>query len=146
MGAQHGSGVSTVRLRLTVIKLFARWLAAEEGFNPDPIITVKPPKEDQKPVADLSEDEIVRMVKACEGQTIAAERDRAIAGAVRRNGFAGSRTAGARHHRHRPGRVHCCRSAMGRAARPPEGAFLCGHRGQPLTASPGAAPRDTPAR
>ena len=78
MGAQHGSGVSTVRLRLTVIKLFARWLAAEEGFNPDPIITVKPPKEDQKPVADLSEDEIVRMVKACEGQTIAAKRDRAM--------------------------------------------------------------------
>ena len=56
MGAQPGVAASTVRLRLTVLKLFAKWLAAEEGFDPDPITAVKPPKQDQKPVADLSDD------------------------------------------------------------------------------------------
>ncbi|HSS25790.1 MAG TPA: tyrosine-type recombinase/integrase [Mycobacterium sp.] len=78
IGAQHGSGTSTVRLRLTVLKLFARWLADEEGFDADPITAVKPPKLDQAPVADLSDDEIARMVKVCERPTIAHKRDKAM--------------------------------------------------------------------
>jgi site-specific recombinase XerD len=78
MGAQHGSGASTVRLRLTAIKLFAKWLADEEGFDSDPITAVKPPKMNQAPVADLSEDEVTRMVKVCEGSSIAHKRDKAM--------------------------------------------------------------------
>jgi site-specific recombinase XerD len=78
MGAQRDVSASTVRLRLTVLKLFARWLADEEAFDADPITAVKPPKQDQKPVPDLSDDEIARMVKACEGNQIARKRDKAM--------------------------------------------------------------------
>ena len=66
LGAQAGNQASTVRLRLTAIKLFARWLA-EEGFDPDPVIAVKAPKMDQPSVPDLSENEVGRMLKVCEG-------------------------------------------------------------------------------
>ena len=36
MASRDGES-STARLQLTVIKLFARWLAVEEGFDADPI-------------------------------------------------------------------------------------------------------------
>src|SRR5271169_2558522 len=63
MHAQSSNTASTVRLRLTAIKLFARWLAEEEGFDADPIVAVKPPKMNQPSVPDLSENEVRRMLK-----------------------------------------------------------------------------------
>jgi integrase/recombinase XerD len=78
LAAQHGVGTSTVRLRLTVIKLFAKWLADEEGFDADPVTAVKAPKRDDAPVADLSENEINRMVKVCDGTSLPHKRDRAM--------------------------------------------------------------------
>lgn len=77
LGAQT-TATSTVRLRLTAIKLFARWLAEEEGFDPDPITTIKPPKKSDALVSDLSEDEVMRMVTACDGTTMPHKRDRAM--------------------------------------------------------------------
>ena len=77
LGAQAGNQASTVRLRLTAIKLFARWLA-EEGFDPDPVIAVKAPKMDQPSVPDLSENEVGRMLKVCEGTELRDKRDKAI--------------------------------------------------------------------
>src|ERR1700739_586029 len=57
----HTDESSTVRLRLTCLKLFAKWLAAEEGFDATPILAVRPPKLDQRNVPDLSENEVRRM-------------------------------------------------------------------------------------
>jgi site-specific recombinase XerD len=76
--SQQGQQTSTVRLRLTAIKLFARWLAAEEGFDADPITAIKAPKLTQAPVPDLSESEIRRMLKVCEGTALRDKRDKAM--------------------------------------------------------------------
>jgi site-specific recombinase XerD len=74
----EGQQTSTIRLRLTAIKLFARWLAAEEGFDADPITAIKPPTLTQAPVPDLSEGEIRRMLKVCEGSALRDKRDKAM--------------------------------------------------------------------
>ena len=75
--ASRGGEASTNRLHLTTLKLFARWLADEEGFNADPILAVKAPKLDQAAVADLAESELRRMVKVCDGPTLRDKRDKA---------------------------------------------------------------------
>jgi integrase/recombinase XerD len=72
------SEAATVRLRLTALKLFARWLAAEEGFDADPILTVRGPKLDQRSVPDLSENDVLRLLKACAGSTLRDRRDKAM--------------------------------------------------------------------
>jgi integrase/recombinase XerD len=76
--AQSDKQAATVRLRLTAIKLFARWLAVEEGFDPDPILAVKPPRLDQAAVPDLSEAEVRRLLKACDGTELRDKRDKAM--------------------------------------------------------------------
>lgn len=69
---------ATARLRLTAVKLFARWLAAEEGFDADPILTVKAPKLDDKAVPDLSVAEMTMLLKASKGSTFRDKRDHAM--------------------------------------------------------------------
>jgi site-specific recombinase XerD len=78
LASQADNEASTVRLRLTALKLFARWLAAEEGFDADHILTVRPPKVDQRSVPDLSENEVLRVLKACDGAELRDKRDRAM--------------------------------------------------------------------
>lgn len=69
---------ATARLRLTAVKLFARWLAAEEGFDADPILTVRAPKLDDKAVPDLSAAEVTALLKVCKGPTFRDKRDYAM--------------------------------------------------------------------
>lgn len=69
---------ATARLRLTALKLFARWLAEEERFDPDPILAVRAPKLDDKAVPDLSEAEVRRIIKACKGPDFRDKRDLAM--------------------------------------------------------------------
>ena len=69
---------ATARLRLTAVKLFARWLAAEEGFDADPVLAVRAPRLDDKAVADLSLDEVQRIAKRCKGTTFRDKRDYAM--------------------------------------------------------------------
>ena len=76
--AAHTGQVSTARLHLTVLKLFARWLADEEDYDPAPVCSVRPPKPDQRSVPDLSENEIARLVKVCDGTALRDKRDKAL--------------------------------------------------------------------
>lgn len=69
---------STIRLRLTTLKLFAKWLAKEEGFDADPITAVEAPKMDQRAVPYLPDNELQRMLKACDGTALRDKRDRAM--------------------------------------------------------------------
>lgn len=78
LDSQHDRGTATVRLRLAAVKIFARWLAAEEDFDADPITAIAPPKLSQAPVADLSDGEIRRMLKACAGSGLRDKRDAAM--------------------------------------------------------------------
>src|SRR6185437_10556376 len=54
---------ASVRLRLAALKQFAKWLAEETDFNADAILLIKPPRLDQKPVPDLSEDEVAKLLR-----------------------------------------------------------------------------------
>jgi integrase/recombinase XerD len=76
--AQAGRQPATIRLRLTAIKSFSKWLAAEEGFDADPITAVEPPRLDQRAVPHLTDAELTRLLKACDGTDIRDKRDRAI--------------------------------------------------------------------
>ena len=64
--------------QLAALKQFAQWLRVEEGFDAAPVLAVKPPRLDQKAVAGLSEDELRRLVKACDGADLRDKRDKAI--------------------------------------------------------------------
>lgn len=75
--ANHPGQASTARLHLTVLKLFARWMAEEEGFDADPILAVKLPRSDIKAVASLTDDEVRRIIRACGDQSLRDKRDRA---------------------------------------------------------------------
>lgn len=77
LGSQADLEASTVRLRLTALKRFAKWLADEEGFDADHILTVKAPKLDRA-VPDLSENDVRKMMKACDGTELRDKRDKAI--------------------------------------------------------------------
>lgn len=87
LDSQHGCGTATVRLRLTAVKLFARWLAVEEHFDADPIIVIAPPKLAQAAVADLSDNEVLRMLKACAGTALRDKRDAAILSVLAESGL-----------------------------------------------------------
>lgn len=69
---------ATARLRLTAVKLFARWLADEEGFDADPIVAVRAPKLDERAVADLSAAELAALLKTCKGPDFRDKRDYAM--------------------------------------------------------------------
>jgi site-specific recombinase XerD len=76
--ASHTGRAATARLHLTVIKLFARWLAEEEGFDADPITAVRAPKQDQPSVPDFPEHELQAMVAVCDGRDLRDRRDKAL--------------------------------------------------------------------
>jgi len=76
--AAHAGQVSTARLRLTVLKLFAKWVAAEEDFDAAGVLSVRAPRADDPTVPDLTDTQIARLLKACEGQTLLDKRDRAL--------------------------------------------------------------------
>lgn len=69
---------ATARLRLTALKRFAVWLAEEEGFDVDAVLTVRAPKLDQKIVNHLSDREVKAMVGACAGTELRDYRDKAL--------------------------------------------------------------------
>ena len=87
LAGQQGSSSATVRLRLAAIKQFAAWLAAEEGFDADPIAAVKAPQLVQDSVPDLSDAEIGRLLKACDGPGLRDKRDRAMVALLAETGL-----------------------------------------------------------
>ena len=78
---------SSIRLRLAALKQFAKWLAAETDFNADAILLIRPPRLDQKPVPALSDDEVNRLLKACNGKDWQSRRDRAIVSLMTETGL-----------------------------------------------------------
>jgi integrase/recombinase XerD len=77
MAAQTGAPTYKA-LTLHELKIFARFAAEEEGLDASGVLSVKPPKADQPVVADISTDDIRRMLKACDGSTLRDRRDKAL--------------------------------------------------------------------
>ena len=77
MAAQTGSP-SYAALVLSELKIFAKFIADEEGLDASAVLSVKPPKVDQTVVADVSTDDVKRMLKVCDGPSLNDRRDKAL--------------------------------------------------------------------
>jgi site-specific recombinase XerD len=71
----HSPG--TVRTRHKGLSRFCRWLVAEDEITDNPMATLSPPMPKDKPVPVLTDDELTRLLKACQGKTLADRRDEA---------------------------------------------------------------------
>jgi site-specific recombinase XerD len=76
MASLTGSA-SYAALVLSELKIFAKFIAEEEGADVSSVLSVKPPKVDQTIVADVSTDDVKAMLKACDGNSLNDRRDKA---------------------------------------------------------------------
>lgn len=70
-----GSEATTARSRLTGVRRFSAWLAEEGEIEADDLLTIRPPKLDDKVIHPLSEDDIRALVAACKGPEFRDKRD-----------------------------------------------------------------------
>jgi integrase/recombinase XerD len=74
----RGAEPATAKARHLAVRRFARWLAAEGELPADPLAGMRPPKLDAKVVPVLSDDQLRRLLRACEGRTLRDRRDEAL--------------------------------------------------------------------
>jgi site-specific recombinase XerD len=73
-----GAQPATARARQTGLKRFAAWLSDEDEIGTDPLLGVKAPKLDTKVTESLTDDELRRLIKTCQGKSLRDRRDEAI--------------------------------------------------------------------
>jgi site-specific recombinase XerD len=73
-----GAEPASARTRHNALRRYAAWLADEGELDSDPLLGVKPPKLDAKVTPALSDDELKRLIKACNGKALIDRRDEAI--------------------------------------------------------------------
>ncbi|MDT5149222.1 MAG: integrase/recombinase XerD [Mycobacterium sp.] len=73
-----GAEAATARSRQMALKRFAAWLTEEGELDADPLLGLKPPKLDTKVTESLSDDELRRLLKACDGRDFLDRRDEAL--------------------------------------------------------------------
>jgi site-specific recombinase XerD len=74
----RGAEPATAQARHLAVRRFGRWLHAEGELAEDPLAGMRPPKLDAKVIPVLSDDQLRRLVKACEGKTLRDRRDEAL--------------------------------------------------------------------
>jgi len=72
----RSSGTANTRYR--GLQAFYRYLLDEGEIEHSPMARMKPPKVDESPARVLTDDELTRLLKACEGKEFTARRDMAI--------------------------------------------------------------------
>ena len=73
-----GSSPATAAARLAGVRQFSKWLAAEGELSSDPLLGLAAPKADAPIVPVLTEDELKRLLKSCQGKRLCDRRDEAI--------------------------------------------------------------------
>jgi len=73
-----GAEAATARSRHMALRRFAAWLADEGEIGANPFMGVKPPKLDTKVTAALTDDQLRRLIKACQGRDFVDVRDMAV--------------------------------------------------------------------
>lgn len=73
-----GAEPATARARQLGMRRFSAWLAEEGETDTDPLLGLKAPKLDAKVTDSLTEDELLRLLKACKGNDFRDRRDEAI--------------------------------------------------------------------
>lgn len=69
---------STVRARQTAVRRFSAWLYEEKEIPSNDLLGMTPPKLDTKVMQPLTDDELRRLFKACEGTSFRDRRDEAL--------------------------------------------------------------------
>jgi integrase/recombinase XerD len=73
-----GAEAATARARYGALRRFAAWLVYEGEVDADPLVGLKPPQSDKKVVHELTDEQLRRLIKACQGKTLKDRRDEAI--------------------------------------------------------------------
>jgi len=73
-----GAQPATARSRHMALRRFAAWLTDEGELETNPFIGLKPPKLDTKVTDALTDDQLRRLIKACQGKDFMDRRDEAI--------------------------------------------------------------------
>ncbi|MDI3402495.1 tyrosine-type recombinase/integrase [Streptomyces cavernicola] len=73
-----GAEAATARSRQLALRRFSAWLADEGEIRADQLVTLKPPKLDDKVVPALNDEQLRALTKACAGRDLRDRRDEAI--------------------------------------------------------------------
>lgn len=73
-----GAEGTTARSRQLSLQRFARWMVDEGELDTDTLLGLKAPKLDRKVVDALTDDELRRLIKACQGKSFRDRRDEAV--------------------------------------------------------------------
>jgi integrase/recombinase XerD len=74
---EGGAAAGSATVRLSAVKIFTRWLYDEGEIEADPLIGIKPPKNDESLIHPLSESEIKALIGVCKGTAFIDRRDEA---------------------------------------------------------------------
>ncbi|WP_137148091.1 tyrosine-type recombinase/integrase [Mycolicibacterium sp. CR10] len=74
----HGAEASTALSRQKALRQYAGWLVREGELEANPLLGLKPPKQDKKVTHALTDDQIRALLKACQGKTLRDRRDEAV--------------------------------------------------------------------
>jgi integrase/recombinase XerD len=89
-----GAEGNTARSRDLALKRFAAWLVDEGELSANPLIGLRPPKADHKVVNALTDDDLKRLIKACDGKSLQDRRDEAIVRLMAETGMRASEVIG----------------------------------------------------
>ncbi|KUH90764.1 recombinase XerD [Mycobacterium sp. IS-1556] len=89
---EHGAEASTALSRQKALRLYAEWLVREGEMDSNPLVGLKPPKQDKKVTHGLTEDQLKRLIKACQGKTLRDRRDEALVRLMVETGIRASET------------------------------------------------------
>jgi integrase/recombinase XerD len=73
-----GAEGATASARQLALRRFSAWLTNEGELETDPLLGLKAPKIDRKVTHALTDDQLRRLIKACQGRTLKDRRDEAI--------------------------------------------------------------------
>jgi site-specific recombinase XerC len=65
-----GAEETTTRSRDRALKRFAEWLVDEAELSANPLVGLNPPRTDHKVVNALTDDQLKRLIKVCQGKSL----------------------------------------------------------------------------
>jgi integrase/recombinase XerD len=89
-----GAEANTAKSRDLALKRYTAWLVDEGELSSNPLVGLKPPKGDHKVVHALTDDELKRLIKACQGKSLQDRRDEAIVRLMLETGVRASEVIG----------------------------------------------------
>ena len=73
-----GAEPATAHARLKALRRFTAWLLEEDEIDNDPLLGAAPPRVPHKVTPALTDDQLRRLIRACQGKTLKDRRDEAL--------------------------------------------------------------------